>query len=52
MARDITSGIYKITCISNGKVYIGMSNDIHKRWWEHKSNGNAVDTKGEIKGGS
>lgn len=30
-------GIYKITNILNGKVYIGQSNDIHKRFIKHKS---------------
>lgn len=31
------SGIYKITCIVNKKFYIGSSNDIQRRWQEHKS---------------
>jgi len=30
-------GIYKITNNVNGKVYIGQSWDIKKRWNEHKS---------------
>lgn len=29
-------GIYKITNKLNGKVYIGQSNDIERRWKEHK----------------
>ena len=29
------SGIYKITCLSNKKFYIGSSVDIKKRWNEH-----------------
>lgn len=29
------SGIYKITCIDNGKSYIGKSVDIANRWSEH-----------------
>ena len=29
-------GIYKITNKTNGKVYIGQSNDIERRWSEHK----------------
>lgn len=29
------SGIYKITCISNGKTYIGKSVDVANRWAEH-----------------
>ena len=30
-------GIYIITNQVNGKQYIGQSNDIHRRWWEHKA---------------
>lgn len=30
-------GIYKIVNSINDKVYIGQSNDIKRRWWEHKS---------------
>ena len=29
-------GIYKITCLSNNKVYIGSSVNIERRWKEHK----------------
>ena len=29
------TGIYKIICLSNNKIYIGSSNDIFKRWNEH-----------------
>lgn len=39
-------GIYKITNKINGKCYIGQSNDIERRWKEHKnsfSNSNASD---------
>lgn len=36
MAREKICGIYKITNLINGKVYIGQSNDIYKRWKEHK----------------
>lgn len=31
-------GIYKITNLLNGKVYIGQSINIKKRWYYHKSN--------------
>lgn len=30
------SGIYKITCVPTGKVYIGQSCDIYNRWNAHK----------------
>lgn len=29
-------GIYKITNTKNGKIYIGQSKDINRRWIEHK----------------
>ena len=32
----MTTGIYKIENIVNGKVYIGQSVDIERRWREHK----------------
>jgi len=32
------SGIYKITNLINGKFYIGSSNNIEKRWYDHKRN--------------
>lgn len=31
-----TSGIYKITCIANGKIYVGSSIDVYKRACRHK----------------
>ena len=30
-------GIYRITNLINGKVYVGQSRDINKRWRDHKS---------------
>lgn len=36
MAREIICGIYKITNLINGKVYIGQSKDIYSRWAEHR----------------
>lgn len=30
-------GVYMIKCLINGKVYIGKSNDVKRRWREHKS---------------
>lgn len=38
MAREIICGIYKITNLVNGKIYIGQSKDIYKRWKEHRYN--------------
>lgn len=29
------SGIYRITCLSNGKMYVGQSVDIKTRWTQH-----------------
>jgi len=36
MSRRKISGIYKIENIINGKVYIGQTQDIYKRWHEHQ----------------
>lgn len=36
MAEEIICGIYKITNLINGKMYVGQSVDIDKRWREHK----------------
>lgn len=36
MAREVICGIYKITNLINGKVYIGQSKDIYYRWYDHK----------------
>jgi len=33
----MTSGIYRITCVKNGKSYVGSSQDIPRRWKEHKN---------------
>lgn len=38
MSREKICGIYKITNLVNGKMYIGQSIDIHKRWIFHKWN--------------
>lgn len=35
--ENIKCGIYKITNKINGKIYIGQSVDIKRRWWEHKA---------------
>lgn len=29
-------GVYKITNIVNGKIYVGSSNDVKSRWWQHE----------------
>ena len=34
-------GIYKIENLNNGKIYIGQSNDIERRFYEHKTKGKA-----------
>lgn len=33
----MASGIYIITCDITGRVYVGSSNNIQRRFWEHKS---------------
>lgn len=38
-------GIYKITNNINGKVYIGQSIDINRRWRSHKKDYKNIDTK-------
>jgi len=37
MAKEKICGIYKIENLVNGKVYIGSSIDIYRRWENHKS---------------
>jgi len=32
------TGIYKITCLNNNKVYVGSSSNIEMRWHRHRSN--------------
>lgn len=34
-------GIYKITNKINGKIYVGQSNNIKRRFWEHQNRGAA-----------
>lgn len=36
MLNPRVCGIYKITCIPNGRVYIGSSINIHSRWEKHQ----------------
>lgn len=38
-------GIYKIENLVNGKVYIGQSNDIKKRWYSHKRDSSIETSK-------
>ena len=37
MAKEILTGIYKITNLDNGKMYVGQAKDIYSRWSQHKS---------------
>ena len=34
--KNVICGIYKITNIDNGKMYVGQSNDVLDRWTHHK----------------
>src|SRR5438034_7725245 len=36
MKKQPKSGIYLITCIRNGKRYVGKDSDLPKRWRDHK----------------
>ncbi|KKM74973.1 hypothetical protein LCGC14_1394840, partial [marine sediment metagenome] len=36
MAEKI-SGIYRIVCVKNGRYYYGSSNNIRRRWIQHRS---------------
>ena len=38
MAKQKICGVYKITNIVNGKIYIGSSKDILNRWYQHERN--------------
>ena len=40
-----SAGIYKITCLENGRVYIGESKCLPMRWISHKSALNCTDGK-------
>lgn len=44
MAKKIC-GIYKIENLINGKVYIGQSSDIKKRWYSHKRDSSIETSK-------
>lgn len=35
-SRSMTCGIYKLTHIESGLVYIGQSKDIEQRWTQHR----------------
>lgn len=37
MEKEIISGVYKITNIVNGKLYVGSSKNIYQRWKNHKN---------------
>jgi group I intron endonuclease len=44
VGKDRVSGIYKITHVDSGKVYIGQSVDIGERWKQHAKRGCGADT--------
>ena len=47
MAKKI-AGIYKITCKKNGKMYIGQSNDIKRRFNQHRTQTTNKNLKADI----
>lgn len=44
LGTGIKTGIYKITNIITGEVYIGQAVDIAKRWTDHAKHGLGIDT--------
>lgn len=36
MAKKIICGVYQILCVPTGKVYVGSSKDIQRRWRHHR----------------
>jgi group I intron endonuclease len=46
---DKISGIYCITNNINGKQYIGLSKDCHKRWWDHYSKSYTSEREDDVK---
>lgn len=43
--KERICGIYKITNLINGKMYIGQAQDIYKRWYAHKYSAFKKDNK-------
>ena len=46
---DKISGIYCITNNINGKQYIGLSKDCHKRWQDHYSKSYTSEREDDVK---
>lgn len=40
-----TCGVYRITCIPTGKIYIGSSVNLRRRWHDHQSRLNAKNAR-------
>ncbi len=43
------AGIYKLTCLNNGKIYIGKSISLKRRLNRHKNSGNDIKERGLLK---
>ena len=38
-------GVYKITNVKNNKIYVGQSNDIYRRFYEHQTKENLLESQ-------
>lgn len=48
MGKKVVTGIYKLTNLIDGKVYVGQARDIGERWSEHIKKGIGIDTNNQI----
>ena len=48
IGKKVITGIYKLTNLTDGKVYIGQAKNIGERWSEHIKKGIGIDTNNQI----